>query len=493
MSKGSKLNSTLTSPASSGPPAWLFSNNSTSSPSTQLAAAVTPDTMAKKDKKAQKAQKAQKPAKPAKQQSDAVAKPSTASTSTTQKPPAQLMDLVESFLSEHGFNDAHREFQKHRATKAWKGHSAGKAGAKEHHSLVSVFQTWETFASKDGTPNAMAQVTSVSSKSDQSSSSSSDSSDSDSSSSDESSDDDDVAMADAPAAESSSESSSSDSSSESESDSDEENATASKRSTAKTTPTTKSLKRKAASDTDSSSSDSGSDEEMSGSNSKGDKKKPQAKKIKTEDSSDESSDESDSSSDDSSDDEAAKSKKAKKIESDSDSSSESDSDSSSSSESESESEDEVETAAKVPLPDSDSDSSSESESESKEKKPTIKTEGKAANGAASDSSATLQKASPEFAPLPPNPTTFKANNRGNGSNPKKTENQPFSRISKDVVVDPRLSSNAYVSHGYGEQAHRDLIVTKGKGFTKEKNKKKRGSYKGGPLDVHTSRSFKFED
>ena len=46
---------------------------------------------------------------------------------------------------------------------------------------------------------------------------------------------------------------------------------------------------------------------------------------------------------------------------------------------------------------------------------------------------------------------------------------------------------------YGARASRDLIVTRGKGFTKEKNKKKRGAYKGGPLDVGMSRSFKFED
>lgn len=32
---------------------------------------------------------------------------------------------------------------------------------------------------------------------------------------------------------------------------------------------------------------------------------------------------------------------------------------------------------------------------------------------------------------------------------------------------------------YGARASADLIVTRGKGFTKEKNKKKRGSYRGG--------------
>jgi hypothetical protein len=56
----------------------------------------------------------------------------------------------------------------------------------------------------------------------------------------------------------------------------------------------------------------------------------------------------------------------------------------------------------------------------------------------------------------------------------KKQNVPFSRIAADQYVDPRLASNAYVPYDYAERAHRDLIVTKGKGFTKEKNKKKRG-------------------
>jgi hypothetical protein len=38
----------------------------------------------------------------------------------------------------------------------------------------------------------------------------------------------------------------------------------------------------------------------------------------------------------------------------------------------------------------------------------------------------------------------------------------------------------------------DLIVTRGDGFRKEKQKKKRGSYKGGVIDFE-ARSFKFAD
>lgn len=39
------------------------------------------------------------------------------------------------------------------------------------------------------------------------------------------------------------------------------------------------------------------------------------------------------------------------------------------------------------------------------------------------------------------------------------------------------------SGDYGERASADLIVTRGSGFRKEKNKKKRGSYRGGDITV----------
>ena len=45
---------------------------------------------------------------------------------------------------------------------------------------------------------------------------------------------------------------------------------------------------------------------------------------------------------------------------------------------------------------------------------------------------------------------------------------------------------------YGHKAHEDLIKTKGAGFRKEKDKKKRGAYKGGSIDFQ-SHSIKFED
>jgi len=86
-------------------------------------------------------------------------------------------------------------------------------------------------------------------------------------------------------------------------------------------------------------------------------------------------------------------------------------------------------------------------------------------------------------PLPPNPVIKQA----------KKVNVPFSRIPKDIKVDDRLASNKFVDYDYARKAHEDLIVTKGKGFTKEKNKKKRGSYRGGYIDVEGKKGIKFDD
>ncbi|KAJ2854940.1 jun-like transcription factor [Coemansia erecta] len=75
---------------------------------------------------------------------------------------------------------------------------------------------------------------------------------------------------------------------------------------------------------------------------------------------------------------------------------------------------------------------------------------------------------------------------------------PFCRVRPEDVVyaDERLKDNRYESKGgvendFGYKAHKDLIVTRGKGFTKEKNKKKRGSYSGGRITMQ-SHSIKFD-
>lgn len=57
---------------------------------------------------------------------------------------------------------------------------------------------------------------------------------------------------------------------------------------------------------------------------------------------------------------------------------------------------------------------------------------------------------------------------------QRRDNAPFSRIPKNTTVDPRFASNQYVPYDWANKAWQDLSLTKGKGFTKEKNKKKRG-------------------
>ena len=110
-----------------------------------------------------------------------------------------------------------------------------------------------------------------------------------------------------------------------------------------------------------------------------------------------------------------------------------------------------------------------------------------ANGNASDSSQTLHATSPQFTA-----TELSNHKIGMVNINKDKPNAPFSRISVDQQVDPKFSSNKYVSYDYADKAHRDLIVTKGKNFTKEKNKKKRGAYRGGMIDT-ASRAIKFDD
>lgn len=75
---------------------------------------------------------------------------------------------------------------------------------------------------------------------------------------------------------------------------------------------------------------------------------------------------------------------------------------------------------------------------------------------------------------------------------QKKINTPFERVPKDTPVDERFT-NKYKSYDYADRAYQDLSVTKGKGFTKEKNKKKRGSYRGGAIDVGGGKGIKFED
>merc|ERR1719219_399544 len=86
----------------------------------------------------------------------------------------------------------------------------------------------------------------------------------------------------------------------------------------------------------------------------------------------------------------------------------------------------------------------------------------------------------------------------NGNTRKR--NAPFRRvIEEDVAVDPRLKDMSYLAkkganeEEYGFNAAKGLLKVKGKGFTREKNKKKRGSGVHGKIDTGNIHSIKFDN
>jgi len=88
------------------------------------------------------------------------------------------------------------------------------------------------------------------------------------------------------------------------------------------------------------------------------------------------------------------------------------------------------------------------------------------------------------------PKTPNSHHKGNGKGQPRKTNAPFSRVKVDEInfTDERLRDNTFGSrraaaNDYGAKASADLIVTRGAGFRKEKNKKKRGSYRGGDITV----------
>ncbi|TVY18213.1 Nucleolar and coiled-body phosphoprotein 1 [Lachnellula arida] len=437
-------------------------------------------------------------------------------------PPSQLVGLIGAFLSENEFASTTRAFRTESGTRG-----LAAEDVQNIPSLNTIYNEWLLLKVQDTVPDSKANVgengkvikkrnvkqakmEKKKAKVQESSGAS------------------DVEMTDAPPTKvsgkrspslsSSGLSSASSSSSDSDAD-DEKEAPTTKAPSPKQKP--RGLKRKAVS--------SSSESSTSGSDSSSDDEAPQVKKVKTKASSPSSSESSESSSgSDSSSDEAkvVNSSPSKSVSSSSDTGSSSDdedpdtkkvaqaSSSSESDSSEGESDSSCNSVAqKTPLPASDSESSSGSDSDStSSKKAAVNSESSAtlSDGAkksttsSSDSSSessssdsdeepkskkvtktvvtvTERKFSP---PLPPDPVIKK---------PSRKTNVPFSRIPSDVKVDERLASNAYVPYDYAQKAHEDLIVTKGKGFTKEKNKKKRGSYRGGYIDVEGKKGIKFED
>ncbi|KFK27257.1 hypothetical protein AALP_AA8G358400 [Arabis alpina] len=87
---------------------------------------------------------------------------------------------------------------------------------------------------------------------------------------------------------------------------------------------------------------------------------------------------------------------------------------------------------------------------------------------------------------------------GKGLSNSKEPKKPFQRVNADEVVftDDRLKDNSYwakdgADSGYGAKAQEVLGQVRGRDFRHEKTKKKRGSYRGGEIDLQ-SHSVKFE-
>lgn len=80
-----------------------------------------------------------------------------------------------------------------------------------------------------------------------------------------------------------------------------------------------------------------------------------------------------------------------------------------------------------------------------------------------------------------------------------TGGTPFQRVKSDQIqfADDSLRDNSYQAHvakkgfaDWGAKASEKLFVTRGQGFTKAKNKLKKGAYSGGTIGME-SNSYKF--
>lgn len=85
------------------------------------------------------------------------------------------------------------------------------------------------------------------------------------------------------------------------------------------------------------------------------------------------------------------------------------------------------------------------------------------------------------------------------SNPRK-QGIPFKRVRPEEVTFAKeeLKSNRFLDKSgsagsYGEKAFYELNSAKGRDFKHEKNKKKKGTYKGGRIDTTSVCSVKFDD
>ncbi len=152
---------------------------------------------------------------------------------------------------------------------------------------------------------------------------------------------------------------------------------------------------------------------------------------------------------------------------------------------------------------SSSETSSSSSAEESDEEENAGNSGKLTNGtkpvsvqeASSESSGTVMGDNMDVDKLPTSEDASERTPRSTAPLTKKhtgARPTPLAQLSAHATADSHIS-NAYQSYDYAERAYQDLSVTRGKGFTKEKNKKKRGSYRGGAIDISGGKGFKFDD
>lgn len=451
-------------------------------------------------------------------------------------PPSQLLTLVGIFLTEYGFNSTSRLYTNERkarqALNGWED-AVGKKIEKGTPTLEDIYRDWyREFKIKQKDETSSSESDSDNEASSDSESgvelpakpTGNSSSDEDSEASSDGLGGSDVEMAEAPKAKKGKVGKkipvSSSASTSSDSDADDEGETKSKPATTKNAvsaakqlaskPTVgamiNKLKRKAASSSsDSSASSSSSEGEML----------PPSKKAKTNSKAIKAPTAIPA---------VPKSSKASKPVL-SDSSSDSSSAASSSSESEilaptKKSNEVLPQNIKLPSSSGSEVSTSSSESEAPAAKTQMKSKTKTSTKfttqppkvvtvASSDSSATINGDSkkPSASVSPTSDTSSVTSSDSSGSEaetkpkvqlPKQKKKHegarptPLAALSQDGPNDAHID-NKYQSYEYADRAYKDLSVTRGKGFTKEKNKKKRGSYRGGAIDTAGGKGFKFED
>jgi hypothetical protein len=132
-----------------------------------------------------------------------------------------------------------------------------------------------------------------------------------------------------------------------------------------------------------------------------------------------------------------------------------------------------------------SDSSATINGDSKKPSASISAASEASSATSSESSDSNSESPSKSSPKKPVAEKTKKKHEG-------AKQTPLAALSANVTEDSYVS-NKYQNYDYAERAYKDLSVTRGKGFTKEKNKKKRGSYRGGAIDTSGGKGFKFED